>query len=66
MCTEFNAQCLAGHVWVLPKDSELEKKAKERIENGFLDAILVGEKECSDCQHCNEVRDRENSLYLDW
>lgn len=66
MCDYYNAQCLAGHVQVVPKGSELERKAKERERDGYLDAIGISQEECGECQYDAEVRDRENSLYLDW
>lgn len=46
----FTIECLSGnHIWREPEDSELGKKAKARIESGFIDALRVPCTQCEDC-----------------
>jgi len=49
--TRYNVQCVpAGHATLAPRGSDLEKRAKERVDKGYLDALIVTNKECPQCQ----------------
>jgi hypothetical protein len=68
----FVIECLSGkHVWREPEDSELGKRAKARIESGFIDALRVPCAQCDDCENERARRDREYAdvdydAYDDW
>lgn len=57
----YNVQCFNGHVGLAPINSEIEKKCKERIDQGFLDALILHVDECPDC--IEERKLRKNSSY---
>lgn len=46
----FQAQCLAGHVFTCPADSELEYRARARMGEGYIDAIPVTSGQCPVCR----------------
>jgi hypothetical protein len=46
----YNAQCLMGHISSVRPGSELEERAKEREAEGKLDAVMIPEDECWQCE----------------
>lgn len=60
----YMAQCMNGHVWEIPHDTELERKAATRTDK--LDAICVPCEECEQCHTDAQMRadaDRERYGY---
>lgn len=54
----YYVECLNGHVWREPEDSELGQKAAAREAKGFIDALHVPCRHCEDC----EMEDRKNRM----
>ena len=42
-------QCLSGHVYNAAVGSELEADCKKRVEDGFIDALILPHNECEEC-----------------
>ncbi|MFH2232489.1 MAG: hypothetical protein ABII13_04980 [Patescibacteria group bacterium] len=49
-------QCINGHVFAAELGSELEKRAKKRMDEGALDALPISSEGCSHCQEEREER----------
>lgn len=62
----YNAQCIMGHVFRIPERSELEERAIRRMEQGFIDALVVHSIECPDCTSHYSLIDRTTERYLTW
>lgn len=46
----YNVQCLNGHIWSVPADSDLGEKAQARQQRGMIDAPTVPCYHCEDCE----------------
>jgi hypothetical protein len=46
----FNAQCDAGHVFIVPEGSDLEKRCAKLREEGFAVTETVRSEDCVWCQ----------------
>ena len=46
---KFNVQCTDGHVYEAPKGSDLERRCKERVKRGYLDALILHPDQCEEC-----------------
>ena len=53
-------QCLNGHTHEVKPRTELEQKCKERLANGFLDALCLSIEECPHCVEDVRERGRRN------
>ncbi len=58
----YNVQCLNGHVSTVLLGSNLEKRCKERAEQGYLDALCLTAEECPDCIAEHEEFQRREAL----
>ena len=58
----YNVQCLAGHVFDAPLESDLERRCENREKNGFLDALTVTALECPEC---SERRAEDDAILAD-
>lgn len=59
-----NVQCLRGHVFTVPRGSELEARCKAREARGFLDALPINYDECPTCIPETLRIERANAYYL--
>lgn len=58
MESQYQYQCLMGHVGDITAGTELEKRAQVRESKGKLDAICLHSSECPDCLEDQRIRDR--------
>ncbi len=52
-------QCLSGHVYNAAVGSELEADCKKRVEDGFIDALILPHNECEECLENSISRARQ-------